>query len=292
MSAWGCDKALRLYRDRAQHGKVRPDDGEASLDQGEFSTCNLVTRPAALPWRVLGRALSRKIAVASDPSAVPHAPKSQEHGHGATPGVLPHLLASYIFGKRTARAFDVHDTVSALTVLSWISLLPDFALAHHRMRVTLLPALMLTVAPAVTAFAPGAGFSLAKMGAPAVVQPRAPSMSARRPARLMDLKATAAYPLQETITGGPRDEADYTVPEWRKKVDLAAWANEVREVEKKYRAQQSVEEDVAHMKKMLNWTYVLYAVGKFPRLAVSCGLQAKWRQGDAGAAAPYVTKAR
>jgi len=129
------------------------------------------------------------------------------------------------------------------------------------MRVTVLPALMLAVAPSVTAFAPAAGFTLAKMGSPAV-QPRASaSMSARRPARLMDLKATAAYPLQETITGGPREEADYTVPEWRKKVDLAAWANEVREVEKKYRAQQTVEEDVAHMKKMLNWTYVLYAVG-------------------------------
>ena len=134
---------------------------------------------------------------------------------------------------------------------------------QDRMRFTVLPALMLAAAPAATAFAPGAGFNLAKMGAPAVAQPRAISVSARRPARLLDLKATAAYPLQETITGGPRGEADYTVPEWRKKVDLKAWAAEVRAVEKKYRAQQSVEEDVAHMKKMLNWTYILYAVGEF-----------------------------
>lgn len=54
------------------------------------------------------------------------------------------------------------------------------------------------------------------------------------------------------------------MPEWRKKVDLKAWADEVRGVEKKYRAAQNVEDDVAHMKKMLSWygihtdTYTLY----------------------------------
>jgi hypothetical protein len=60
-------------------------------------------------------------------------------------------------------------------------------------------------------------------------------------------------PTLYSITGGPLAEADYTVPEWRKKVDLKAWAAEVRAVEKKYRAAQNVEDDVAHMKKMLNW---------------------------------------
>ena len=146
------------------------------------------------------------------------------------------------------------------------------------MRFTVLPALMLAAAPAATAFAPGAGFNLAKLGAPAVAQPRATSVSARRPARLLDLQATAAYPLQETITGGPRGEADYTVPEWRKKVDLKAWAAEVRAVEKKYRAQQSVEEDVAHMKKMLNWTYILYAVGEFQPPCPRCSYSMKRAQ--------------
>jgi fatty acid desaturase len=112
---------------------------------------------------------------------------------------------------------------------------------------------MLAAVPLASAFAPCAGFNLAKVGAPAVAHPRPAALSARRPARLLDLKATAAAPPVVA-------ESEYTVPEWRKKVDLKAWANEVRAVEKKYRQAQG-EEDVKHMKKMLNWTYVLYAIG-------------------------------
>jgi hypothetical protein len=119
------------------------------------------------------------------------------------------------------------------------------------MRFTLV---MLAAVPLASSFAPSGGFNLAKVGAPAVAHPRAASLSARRPARLLDLKATAAAPLVVA-------ESEYTVPEWRKKVDLKAWADEVRAVEKKYRQAQG-EEDVKHMKKMLNWTYVLYAIGE------------------------------
>jgi len=128
------------------------------------------------------------------------------------------------------------------------------------MRFTLLPvAVLATVGQMASAFAPAAGFNVAKMGAPAVALPRASSMSARRPARLLELKATAAL-APETFKGATREETDYTVPEWRKKVDLPTWAKEVRAVEKKYRTQQN-DDDVNHMKKMLNWTYILYAVG-------------------------------
>jgi hypothetical protein len=123
-----------------------------------------------------------------------------------------------------------------------------------RMRLTL--AMLAAAAPMASAFAPSAGFNLAKVGAPAVAHPRAASLSARRPARLLDLKATAsAAPLAET---------DNTVPEWRKKVDLKAWADECRAVERKYRNAQG-DEDVKHMKKMLSWTYVLYAIGESDR---------------------------
>jgi hypothetical protein len=124
-------------------------------------------------------------------------------------------------------------------------------LRANRMRFTLV---MLAAVPLASSFAPSGGFNLAKVGAPAVAHPRAASLSARRPARLLDLKATAAAPLVVA-------ESEYTVPEWRKKVDLKAWADEVRAVEKKYRQAQG-EEDVKHMKKMLNWTYVLYAIGE------------------------------
>ncbi len=126
-----------------------------------------------------------------------------------------------------------------------------------RMRVTL--AMLAAAAPMASAFAPSAGFNLAKAGAPAVAHPRAASLSARRPARLLDLKATAA--------AAPLAETEYTVPEWRKKVDLKAWADEVRAVERKYRNAQG-DEDVKHMKKMLNWTYVLYAIGENARARV------------------------
>jgi len=119
------------------------------------------------------------------------------------------------------------------------------------MRYVVVPVVMAAAMAGANAFAPTAGFNLAKAGAPAVARPHAGSMSARRPARLLDLKATAAAPLATS---------DYTVPEWRKKVDLKAWADEVRAVEKRYRNEQS-EEDVKHMKKMLNWTYILYAIG-------------------------------
>jgi len=50
------------------------------------------------------------------------------------------------------------------------------------------------------------------------------------------------------------------IPEWRKNLDLKAWADEVRAVEKEFRQNQG-EEDVKHMKKMLTWSYVLYAIG-------------------------------
>ena len=130
------------------------------------------------------------------------------------------------------------------------------------MRFSVLSAVMLgAVMPMASAFAPAAGLKLTKMASPAVTHFRASVVSDRRPARLADLKATAALSVTDTITGGPRSEADYTVPEWRKKVDLKTWAEEVRAVEKKYRNAQSVEEDVVHMKKMLSWTYVLYAIG-------------------------------
>ena len=115
--------------------------------------------------------------------------------------------------------------------------------------------------PLASAFAPPAGLTIAggKLTAPA-------ALSARRPVRLTELKASFTgladpkYPLAPTVTGGPLDESDYTVPEWRKKVDLKAWGAEIRAVEKKYRDAES-EEDVKHMKKMLSWTYVLYAIG-------------------------------
>lgn len=255
-----------------------PDGGEQGWIRVLVQKVRWRCNPLPCPGGCLVVSAAEKITVASDPSAVPH-PISPGHGHGEH-------IDCCVFDKRAARAFDDHicngnaacDALP-LTAKSCLTSSHVWALAHHRMRVTVLPALMLAVAPSVTAFAPAAGFTLAKMGSPAV-QPRASaSMSARRPARLMDLKATAAYPLQETITGGPREEADYTVPEWRKKVDLAAWANEVREVEKKYRAQQTVEEDVAHMKKMLSWTYVLYAVGKHSFLAnIVLSRGDDWRQ--------------
>ena len=129
----------------------------------------------------------------------------------------------------------------------------------NRMRVVVL--MLAAGVPLASAFAPPAGLTIAggKLTAPA-------ALSARRPVRLTELKASFTgladpkYPLAPTVTGGPLDESDYTVPEWRKKVDLKAWGAEIRAVEKKYRDAES-EEDVKHMKKMLSWTYVLYAIG-------------------------------
>ena len=129
----------------------------------------------------------------------------------------------------------------------------------NRMRVVVL--MLAAGMPLASAFAPPAGLTIAggKLTAPV-------ALSARRPVRLTELKASFTgladpkYPLAPTVTGGPLDESDYTVPEWRKKVDLKAWGAEIRAVEKKYRDAES-EEDVKHMKKMLSWTYVLYAIG-------------------------------
>jgi hypothetical protein len=55
-------------------------------------------------------------------------------------------------------------------------------------------------------------------------------------------------------------EAGEHVAEWRRNLDLKAWADEVRAVERKYRQGQG-EEDVKHLNKILNFSYLLYGVG-------------------------------
>ena len=114
--------------------------------------------------------------------------------------------------------------------------------------------------PLASAFAPSAGLHMVKLGSPR-------GLSSRRHARLTELKAsftgladTKNYPLAPTVTTGPKSESEFTVPEWRKKVDLQAWGAEIRALEKRYRDGQG-EEDVKHLNKMLNWTYILYAIG-------------------------------
>jgi len=114
--------------------------------------------------------------------------------------------------------------------------------------------------PLASAFAPSAGLHMVKLGSPR-------GLSSRRHARLTELKAsftgladTKNYPLAPTVTTGPKSESEFTVPEWRKKVDLKAWGAEIRALEKRYRNGQG-EEDVKHLNKMLNWTYILYAIG-------------------------------
>jgi hypothetical protein len=56
-----------------------------------------------------------------------------------------------------------------------------------------------------------------------------------------------------------KDAGEY-VAGWRRNLDLTAWANEVREVERKYRQGQG-EEDVVHLNKILNISYLMYTVG-------------------------------
>ena len=55
-------------------------------------------------------------------------------------------------------------------------------------------------------------------------------------------------------------DAGAHVAEWRRNLDLKAWADEVRAVERKYREGQG-EEDVEHLNKILNISYVLYGIG-------------------------------
>ena len=165
-------------------------------------------------------------------------------------------------GPQTDAARDAPpDSLSCVRLpLMLASALCEHALVvWNRMRVVVL--MLAAGVPLASTFAPPAGLTLAggKLTTPL-------ALSARRPVRLTELKASFTgladpkYPLAPTVTGGPRDESDYTVPEWRKKVDLKAWGAEIRAVEKKYRDAES-EEDVKHMKKMLSWTYVLYAIG-------------------------------
>jgi hypothetical protein len=62
----------------------------------------------------------------------------------------------------------------------------------------------------------------------------------------------------QTVQWG--SDAGEHVAEWRRNLDLKAWADEVRAVERKYRNDQG-EDDIQHLNKILNFSYALYAVG-------------------------------
>jgi len=124
------------------------------------------------------------------------------------------------------------------------------------MRVACAALFVAAVAPEAAAFAPGGAFApglaARPIGRVSSVRPFAAVGGARRATRVLDLKATAAIQ--------PDQKEPQELAEWRKNLDLKGWAEEVRALEKKHRANQG-EEDVKHMKKMLNWSYALYAVG-------------------------------
>ena len=49
--------------------------------------------------------------------------------------------------------------------------------------------------------------------------------------------------------------------EWRRNFDLEAWAAEVRELEQRLKYSQSEEDDVSHLKKIVNWATVSWIIG-------------------------------
>ncbi len=76
------------------------------------------------------------------------------------------------------------------------------------------------------------------------------------------LQGTAALPVRDAVEDKAQwgREAGEHVAEWRRNLDLKAWADEVRAVERKYRQGQG-EEDVKHLNKILNFSYLLYGMG-------------------------------
>ena len=77
---------------------------------------------------------------------------------------------------------------------------------------------------------------------------------------LVSQQQAVSLPREQVAEAQWGKNAGEHVAGWRRNLDLAAWANEVREVERKYRQGQG-EEDVVHLNKILNISYLLYAVG-------------------------------
>ena len=77
---------------------------------------------------------------------------------------------------------------------------------------------------------------------------------------LVSQQQAVSLPREQVAEAQWGKDAGEHVAGWRRNLDLAAWANEVREVERKYRQGQG-EEDVVHLNKILNVSYLLYAVG-------------------------------
>jgi len=74
------------------------------------------------------------------------------------------------------------------------------------------------------------------------------------------LQGTVAVPVKQAQKAQWGPDAGQDVSQWRRNLDLKAWADKVRQVERKYRGGQG-EQDVKHLNKILNFSYFLYAVG-------------------------------
>jgi len=76
--------------------------------------------------------------------------------------------------------------------------------------------------------------------------------------RTVQTRAAIAMPATDQAMWGP--EAEEHVASWRRNLDLKAWGQEMRELERNLRKNQG-EEDVKHLKGVLNFSTVCYVAG-------------------------------
>mmetsp|Transcript_10360 Transcript_10360/g.24355 ORF Transcript_10360/g.24355 Transcript_10360/m.24355 type:complete len:480 (-) Transcript_10360:53-1492(-) len=126
------------------------------------------------------------------------------------------------------------------------------------MRVLVL-ALCAAAAHDALAFTPAMSLTPSRVGSPGISRGsplNAPGVARKQPF-LLPARAESLLPQKAAAAD---IEQNSNLAPWRQNLDLKGWADEVRAIEKKYRDNQS-EEDVKHMKKMLSWSYILYAIG-------------------------------